>query len=144
VLPLITEDFLGVFVVLRGVVFLLRRHELLANANGGYFIPAYSPVQNFLLAHLGVEIPRITLVHERYGRGPILRADIQDSGSIRFFHQTVHLLISPHEISAAFGVLGFVSRRDDLLSIGSEDIEHRFFVVTLRCRDECVARVFRR
>jgi hypothetical protein len=34
VLPFITEDFLGILVVLRGVVFLFRRHELLANANG--------------------------------------------------------------------------------------------------------------
>jgi hypothetical protein len=41
------------------------------------------------------------------------------------------------------GVLGFVSRRNKLLSAWSEDIEHRFFVVILRCCDECVARVFR-
>src|ERR1035441_3273463 len=32
VLPFITEDFLGVLLVLRGV-FLLRRHQFLANAN---------------------------------------------------------------------------------------------------------------
>ncbi len=144
VLPFITEDFLGVLVVLCGVVFLFRRHQLLANANGRHFIPANSPVQNFFLACLGVEIPRIAFVHERYGRGPILRADIQGSGSIRFFHQTVHFLIFLHEVSAALGVLGFVSRGDDLLPVWSEDIQHRAFVVTLHCRDQCVARVFRR
>src|ERR1700678_1719146 len=65
VLPFITEDFLGILVVLGGVVFLLRRHEFLANANGRYFVLANSPVQNLLLARLRVEVPRISMVHER-------------------------------------------------------------------------------
>src|SRR5271166_4223215 len=34
VLTFITEDFLGILVVLRGVIFLLRGHKLLANLNG--------------------------------------------------------------------------------------------------------------
>src|ERR1022692_1358371 len=71
-------------------------------------MPADSPVQNFFLARLGVEIPRIPFVYERYGRGPILRADIQDRGSIRVFHQTAPFLISLYEISAAVGVLSFI------------------------------------
>src|SRR5450759_3322531 len=57
VLPFITEDFLGILVVLYGVVFLFRRHEFMANANGRYFILANSPIHNFFLARLGVEIP---------------------------------------------------------------------------------------
>ena len=141
-LAFIAEDLLRILVVLSGIEFLLRRHEFLANPDGRYFIPANSPVQNFLLARLGVEIPRIAFVDERYGRGPILCANVQDSGSIRFLHQTVHFLISLYEIRAALGVLGFVSRRNDLLSVGSEYFEHRFFVVILRCRDQRVAGVF--
>src|SRR5208283_4025582 len=42
VLSFITEDPLCILVVL-GVVFLLRRHQFLANVNGRYFIPANSP-----------------------------------------------------------------------------------------------------
>jgi hypothetical protein len=106
--------------------------------------PANSPVQNFSLAGFAVERPRITVVYERCGRGPILRADIQNNSSIRLFDQTVHFLVTLNKISAAVGVLGFISRGDDLLSVWSEDIEHRFFVVALRCRDECMARVLRR
>ena len=56
----------------------------------------------------------------------------------------MHFLISPDEISAALGVLGFVSRRDDLLTVRSQDFEHRFFVVALRGIDERCARVLRR
>jgi len=40
----------------------------------------------------------------------------------------VHFLVSLHEISAVLGVFDFVTRRDDLLSVRTEDIEHRFFV----------------
>ena len=143
-LPFITEDFLGILGVLCGVIFLFRRHELLANTNGRYFIPANSPEQNLFLARIGVEIPRITFVDEGYGRGPILRTDVQNNSSIRFFHQPVHFLVSLYEISAVLSIFGFVTRRDDLLSVWSEDIEHPFFVIISHCGDECVARFRRR
>src|SRR5580700_2413816 len=144
VLPLITVDFHRVLAVLRRVIFFFRRHQLLANTNRRYLILANSPEQNFLLARVGVEVPRVAPVHQRYRRGPILRADIQRSRSVRFFHQTVHFLIFPREIRAALGVLGFVSRRDDLLSVWPENIQHRFFFAAAYRREECAARALRR
>src|SRR5271165_4542365 len=77
VLAFITENLPSILVVLRLPKFLFRRSELLANTDGRQFVAANSPVQNFLLACLGVEVPRvIALVYERYGCGPVLRADI--------------------------------------------------------------------
>src|SRR5271165_2764268 len=43
VLPLVAQDLLGVFALLRGMVFLLRCHQRLANANGPQLIPANAP-----------------------------------------------------------------------------------------------------
>ncbi len=144
VLSFITEDLFGVLVVVLGGVFLLRRHQLLANANGREFIPPNSPENNFLLARLGVEIPPLAVVHERYGRGPVFRTNIQVDGSVRFFHQAVHLLIFLEEIGAALGILGFVARRDNFLSVGSEDLEHGFLVIIPGCRHQRLGGFFRR
>jgi hypothetical protein len=44
VLPVIAENLLSVLAALRGVVFLFRRDERLANVNGGHFILANPPV----------------------------------------------------------------------------------------------------
>src|SRR5208282_4534320 len=90
---------------------------LLAHANGGDLIPADSPVQDFSLACRGVEIPGAISLDDRYRHRPILGANIQ-SESIRLFHQTVHFVISPDEISAVLGILGFVSGRDDFRPSG--------------------------
>ena len=106
-LPFVAEDFLAVLAVLRGI-FLFRRHQFLANANGRHFIPPNSPEQNFFLARIGIEVPEIAFVHQWYGRGPIFRANIQGSSSIRFFHQAVHFLVFLYEVGAALGILGFV------------------------------------
>src|SRR5208283_958708 len=57
VLPFITQDFLSVTGVLRSIEFLLCRHQFLANANGRYFIATNSPVQDFSLTLLGIEVP---------------------------------------------------------------------------------------
>src|SRR4029077_5547806 len=103
-LAFITEDFLGVLIVLGGIVFLLRRHQLPANVNCRYFIPANSPVQNFSLARDGIEIPQITFIQERDGRRPVVCTDVHDGGSIRFSHEAMHLLIPTREIGVAFGV----------------------------------------
>src|ERR1700722_5260155 len=64
VLAFVAESFLSILVVLQGVVFLFRSREFLANANGRDFILANSPVHNFPLASIGVEIPGITSFHE--------------------------------------------------------------------------------
>src|SRR5579859_4361271 len=70
-LPLVAEDFPRVFVVLGRARFLFRRHQFLANTNRRDLILANSPEQNFLLARVGIEIPRMVSVHQRYRRGPI-------------------------------------------------------------------------
>src|ERR1700678_1452041 len=88
VLPVITEDFLRVLVVLSRVFF-LRRHQLLTNLDRRHFIPAHSPVQNLSLTRFRVEIPRTAFVHQRYGRRPILGADIQNRDP-RLVHQPMH------------------------------------------------------
>ncbi len=74
-LPGIAEDFVRILAVLRRV-FLLRRCQFLANANGRHLIPANSPVQDLFLSGLGVEVPRLTLIHQRNWCRPIMRADI--------------------------------------------------------------------
>src|ERR1700676_293969 len=139
-LPLIAENFLRVLVVLRAVVFLFRRHHLPANVNRGHFIPSHAPVQNLFFARVGVEIPLAPAAHQRYRRRPIFRADIQDRGSIRLFHQPVHFLVSPHKVGAVFGVFRLVSRRNDFLPIRPQDRQHRFLVVALRRRHQRLAR----
>jgi hypothetical protein len=64
--------------------------------------------------------------------------------AIRFVHQAVHLLVFLDEISVVLFVFDCVSRIDDLLRVFAEDIEHGFFVVSLKRGDECVGGVFRR
>src|SRR6202021_4117203 len=78
VLPFIAEGGLRIPRVLRVVVFVLRRGELLANANGRHFITAHSPIQDFLLARVGVEIPAMSIVDERYGRRPVPGPDVKN------------------------------------------------------------------
>ena len=112
-----TEDGLREFAVPQGEVCLLRRHEVLADAEGRGLVLPNPPVQDLLLTRLGVEEPCSPLLDERNGRRPVLRADVEGGGSIRFFHQTVHFLIFLYESSAAVGVFSFVSRRDDSLSV---------------------------
>ena len=76
VLPRFTENFAGKLIAVRGTEFLLRRHQLLANADGRQLIAANAPVQNFLLSCFGVEKPRAAFIDQRYGSGPISCTDI--------------------------------------------------------------------
>ena len=142
-LPFIAEDGLGILRVLRVVVFVFRRHQLLANANGRHFVAANSPIQDFPLARLGVEIPPIGIVDKRYGRRPVLGTDVQHGGSIRFIYQTVHFQISLHEIGTGLKVLDLVPRRDDFLSVRAQELEQGLFVFVLHGGNQGVARFFR-
>ena len=54
----------------------------------------------------------------------------------------MHFPILLHEVGTALGVLGVVTRRDDFLSVGAENVDQRFFVVALRGCDECAAGIF--
>jgi len=84
------------------------------------FLPILRYKISFLPA-LASKKPQVPFIHERYGRGPIMGADIQDGGSIRFFSPSGAFLISLDEISAAVGVFDVVSRRDDFLAVRSQD-----------------------
>ena len=75
-LPIVAEDFLRVFAAVLIRVFLLRGHQFLADADCRQLIPPNAPIQNFFLARFGVEVPRVTFLHERYWRRPIMRANI--------------------------------------------------------------------
>src|SRR5271156_2585402 len=132
----VTGKFLRVFVVLFREVFILRGHELLANANSRQVVLADPPVQNFLLSCISVEVPRSAFVHQRYGRGPIFRSDIERGGAVRLFQQPVHLLISLDEIRASFLVRGRVSRRNDFLRVRAQNLQQGFFVATLKRRHQ--------
>jgi len=65
------------------------------------------PEQNFLRASIGIKEP-CTILYQRYGEGPVFRADIQYRGSVGFSDQTVHLLIFLAEPLAFKFVLDFV------------------------------------
>src|SRR5208282_3461415 len=142
-LTVVTEDLARVLAMLCPVFF-LRRSQFLANADSREFITSNAPVENFFFSGLGAEVPYLALLHQWNRRRPVMRADIQNRGTVRFFHQTMHLLIALNEVGAALRVFGFVSRGDDLLAVRSEDFEQRFFVVILGGGDQGVGCVFRR
>src|SRR5579863_1270203 len=128
-LSFITEDFLRVLVVLRSVVFFLRRHHLAANYDRRHLIAPDAPEQDFFLGRTRVEIPHSPFVHQWNWRRPILGANVESDRSIRFSQQTVHFLIFLYEDSAVVAVLGVVSRGNDLLLVWSKDLQHGFFVI---------------
>jgi hypothetical protein len=142
VLALIAEDLHCVLPVLYPVVFLLRSHKLLANTNGRKFVPANAAEQDFHLSGLGVEIPGSAFHRERNRCGPIFRANVHHDGSIGLFHEAVHLLVFARELGVVLGVLGRVTRRDDVVGIRSENFEHRFFIVVPRRGHQSLARLF--
>src|SRR5580658_6088542 len=142
VLAFIAEDLLGVLVVLQGVVVLLRSHKLLADTDGRVLVAAYSAEQDLHLSGLGVEKPGIAFHPERNWCGPVFSANIQHDGAVGLFYEAVHLLVLAREIGVVLGVLGRVTRRDDVLRIRSENSEHRFFIVVLRCGHQSLARLF--
>src|SRR6202453_3427403 len=53
-LPFIAEDSLRILRLLRVVVLVLRRGELLTNTNGRHLVAANSPIEDFPLARVGV------------------------------------------------------------------------------------------
>src|SRR5665213_1757665 len=75
---LVAVEFLG---VLRGagyagglgVKIVFGIHQIVQRIDGLQFILANSPVQNFLSAKIGIEIPFVTSLHKRNGHGPVLR-----------------------------------------------------------------------
>src|ERR1700735_14762 len=140
-LPFVAENLFGVH-LLRRAVFLLRCHKFLADENRRHFVPPDAPVEDLSLAGLSVEVPLVTLLHERYGQRPVLRSQIQRRHAIRLFHETVHLLVFLGEIGSILLVLRGIPGRDDLLRVRSEKFQHRIFVVILRRRRPSLARFF--
>src|SRR5580704_5606892 len=142
-LSFIAEDFLRVLVMLRSVVFFLRRRQLPANYDRRHLIAPDAPEQNFFLGRARVEIPHGPFVHQWDWRRPILGANVQSDRSIRFSQQTVHFLIFLYEDGAVVAVLGVVSRGNDLLFVWSKDREHDFFVIVPGSHEQRIARFVR-
>src|SRR5271166_2580572 len=93
VLPFLAEDLLRVFMILLPE-FLFCRCQLPASLNGRHFIKANPAKQDFLLSRLGIEIPDLALVNERYGARPILVPYIQSHRAVAVLNETVPLLVA--------------------------------------------------
>src|SRR5207245_6406941 len=80
--------------------------------------------------------------NERVRKGPILGADVQDRGPVRFADQTVHLLILLYEPVALALVRRFVAARRELLS-GAEGRLERVLIAILDGLEQGLRRVTR-
>src|SRR4030095_9727110 len=62
---------LGIIVLFLGI-FLLRFVETTANGNRVQFVGTDTPIQNFLTASLGIEVPLALALHDRDGKRKII------------------------------------------------------------------------
>src|SRR5207237_163679 len=108
----------------RRLVLLADPHRGTADLDRGHFVTTDPPEHDLARAGLGIEVPPTLPRNERDRKGPILGADVQDRGPVRFADQTVHLLILLYEPVALALVRRFVAARRELLS-GPEGLLER-------------------
>src|SRR4029077_4141830 len=87
-------------------------------------VRADAPVKNLRTAGLGIEVPLSALLDDRNRCGPILVANREDSAirvmGIRFY---LHFLLRHRgKCFPRVLVLHVISRRDEILARGSEDL----------------------
>src|SRR5207247_8575162 len=107
----------------RRLVLLADPHRGTADLDRGPFVTTDPPEHDLARAGLGIEVPPTLPRNERDRKGPILGADVQDRGPVRFADQTVHLLILLYEPVALALVRRFVAARRELLSRPQRPLE---------------------
>src|SRR2546426_1015076 len=129
-----TDEGLGVLddrvVASRRPVLLVGLHGGAADLDRGNLVRTNPPEHDLPRAGLGIEVPPTLSRNERNRKGPVLGADVQYRGPVRFADQTVHLLILLHEPLALALVRRFVAARREVLS-GAEDRLDRALVAIL-------------
>jgi hypothetical protein len=99
-------------------------------------------MQDLLRPGLRVEGPDALPGDEPKGKGPVLRADVED-GPAALRNETVHLAVLLDEPLAVELVLLVVSRRQDLSS-DSQDLRESLLIAGLGGREKCLCRFVRR
>ncbi len=115
-----------------GGILALCIDERVQDVDGIVFVGAHSPIENFLLARLGVEVPGAAGVLDQGNRNrPILGADIKRHRLVRLDHHAMHLVVAANEIRQHVLVGNLVASMENLVRVRTEDRCQRLAVIRL-------------